>query len=191
MEMDGFNKSVVIGGNTVSEEPAEEAMEYEGQASEEDARDMMRANEQDFIQGLIHASEYAETEKQRIEIVREGKLLFAFHIRPLGADEYEKCKEKHTVYTRNRQLGMKLPKETNKTKYMSEIIYQATVPEDRKNLWDNRKVWEAINSKNDRIINGLDVIEHCLKAGEKSKVLEAIDNLSGYEAELEETVKNS
>lgn len=39
-------------------------------------------------------------------------------------------------------------------------------------------------------MNGLDVIECVLKAGEKDKVLEAIDKLSGYEENLEEVVKN-
>lgn len=39
-------------------------------------------------------------------------------------------------------------------------------------------------------MSGLDVIEYTLKAGEKDKVLEAIDKLSGYEANLEEVAKN-
>ena len=39
-------------------------------------------------------------------------------------------------------------------------------------------------------MNGLDVIEYCLKAGEKDKILEAIDKLSGYETDLEEVAKN-
>ena len=40
-------------------------------------------------------------------------------------------------------------------------------------------------------MNGLDVIECALKAGEKDKVLDAIDKLSGYEADnLEEIAKN-
>ena len=86
---------------------------------------------------------------------------------------------------------MKLPEDTDKVKYQSALIYEATVPEDREILWDNRKVWNAINAKKDRIMNGLDVIECALKAGEKDKILEAIDKLSGYESDnLEEVVKN-
>jgi len=91
---------------------------------------------------------------------------------------------------RNKQLGMKLPEDTDRVKYQSAIIYEATVDEDRRNLWDNRKVWDALNAKEDRIMNGLDVIEYCLKAGEKDKILEAIDKLSGYETDLEEVAKN-
>ena len=83
-----------------------------------------------------------------------------------------------------------MPQDTDRVKYQSEIIYRATVAEDREKLWDNRDVWDALNAKKDRIMNGLDVIECVLKAGEKDKVLEAIDKLSGYEENLEEVVKN-
>ena len=92
---------------------------------------------------------------------------------------------------RNKQLGMKMPEDTNRVKYQSEIIYAATVDEDKEKLWDNRKVWNALNAKKDRIMNGLDVIEYTLKAGEKDRILEAIDKLSGYESNnLEEVAKN-
>ena len=166
----------------------QEITEYE--TNEEGTKILIRANEEDFIQGLIDAAEYASEETQRIEIVREGRLYFAFHVRPLSSQEYEKCKKKYTKYVRNKQLGMKLPEDTDRIKYQSAIIYEATVEEDRKNLWDNHKVWNALNAKEDRIMNGLDVIEYSLKAGEKDKVLEAIDKLSGYDDNLEEVAKN-
>ena len=140
---------------------------------------------------MIDAAEFGCEETQRVEIIREGRLFFAFRIRPLSSEEYDKCRKRHTKYVRNRQFGMKLPEDTDKVKYQSALIYEATVPEDRKILWDNRKVWNAINAKKDRIMNGLDVIECALKAGEKDKILEAIDKLSGYESDnLEEVIKN-
>ena len=40
-------------------------------------------------------------------------------------------------------------------------------------------------------MNGLDVIEYTLKAGEKDRIIEAIDKLSGFDADnLEEIAKN-
>ncbi len=190
---DNFTKGVTIGENDMANETTQkveeqEVTEYE--TSEEETKALIRANEDDFIQGLIEAAEFASEETQRIEIIREGRLYFAFHIRPLSSQEYEKCKKKYTKYVRNKQLGMKLPEDTDRIKYQSAIIYEATVEEDRKNLWDNRKVWNALNAKKDRIMNGLDVIEYSLKAGEKDKVLEAIDKLSGYDDNLEEVAKN-
>ena len=184
-----FEKGVTIGeGGKVKETEQQEVSEYE--TDPEDTRELMRANEEDFIQGLIDAAEFSSDETQRIEIIRDGRLYFAFNIRPLSSQEYEKCKKKNTKYVRNKQLGMKLPEDTDRIKYQSELIYEATVDEDKAKLWDNRKVWNAINAKKDRIMNGLDVIEYSLKAGEKDRILEAIDKLSGYESNMEEVIKN-
>ena len=109
----------------------------------------------------------------------------------LGKTELARLDENALAEVRNKQLGMKLPEDTDRVKYQSAIIYEATVDEDKAKLWDNRKVWDVLNAKKDRIMNGLDVIEYSLKAGEKDKVLEAIDKLSGYDSDnLEEVAKN-
>lgn len=189
-----FIKGVTIGeGDAVKEttQGTEQQMIKEYETSEEDTSALIRANEEDYIQGLIDAAEFVSEETQSIEIIREGRLYFSFRIRPLCSEEYEKCRKKHTKYVRNRQFGMKMPEDTNRVKYQSEIIYAATIDEDKEKLWDNRKVWNAINAKKDRIMNGLDVIEYTLKAGEKDRILEAIDKLSGYESSnVEEVAKN-
>ena len=70
------------------------------------------------------------------------------------------------------------------------LIYTATVEADREKLWDNKKVWESLRAKDLQIMNGLDVIEYCLKAGEKDKIIECIDSLSGFEENIEEVAKN-
>ena len=184
-----FKKGVTMSGAPVMEEDTQQEFQ-EVETSEEDTKNLILSNEEDFIQGLIDASEFAEEETQRIEIVRNGRLYFAFRIRPLSSEEYEKCKKKSTKYVRNKQFGMRLPEDTNRVKYQSSLIYEATVEEDRKNLWDNKRVWDRLNAKKDRIMNGLDVIECALKAGEKDAVLEAIDKLSGYGPNIEEVVKN-
>ncbi len=85
---------------------------------------------------------------------------------------------------------MKLPEETNSTRYRSQLIYMATVDEDREKLWDNKQIWEALRKRGFQIMNGLDVIEYSLKAGEKDRVLEVIDEISGYDSNLEEVAKN-
>ncbi len=189
-----FTKGATAGeGSNAKENMQETELQYEKEyeTGEEDTQKLIRANEEDFIQGLIDAAEFVSDETQRIEIVRGGRLFFAFNIRPLGSEEYEKCRKKHTKFVRNKQFGMKMPEDTNRVKYQSAIIYEATIDEDKEKLWDNRKVWKALNAKKERIMNGLDVIEYTLKAGEKDKILEAIDELSGYEPNnLEEVAKN-
>ena len=39
-------------------------------------------------------------------------------------------------------------------------------------------------------MNGLDVIECVLKAGEKDRIIDAVDKLSGFDDNLEEVAKN-
>ena len=164
----------------------------EREFTEEQTKTQLRMFEGDFIKGLIAAADYKTEETQRIEIIRNGVLFFAFNIRALGEEEYNKCKTKHTKYVRNKQLGIKLPEDTNTVKYRSAIIYEATAKEDRDKLWDNKSVWDTLNDKGCQIMNGLDVIEYTLKSGEKDKIIEAIDKLSGYDSNnLEEVAKNS
>ncbi len=176
----------------INEETATEANVpvQEIELTEEEAKNQIRLNEEDFIQGLIEAANYTNDETQPIEIVRNGKLFFAFSVRPLSEDEYDRCKKKWTKYVRNKQFGMKLPEETNNIKYRAALIHTATVKADREKLWDNKKVWESLRNKGLQILSGLDVIEYCLKAGEKDRVLDIIDNISGYDSNLEEVAKN-
>ena len=42
----------------------------------------------------------------------------------------------------------------------------------------------------DIIANALDVIEATLKAGEKDKIIDVIDEISGYDSNIEEVAKN-
>ena len=179
----GFINEDVPAENTT---PVTEEIELDA----EETKNQLRIHEEDFIQGLIDAAGYTSDEAQPIEIARGGKVYFTFSIRPLSEEEYDRCKKKWTKYVRNKQFGMKLPEETNSIKYRAALIHTATVESDREKLWDNKKVWEALRNKGLQIMSGLDVIEYCLKAGEKDKVLDCIDALSGYDSNLEEIAKN-
>lgn len=159
--------------------------------STEETKTHTRLFEGDFIKGLLAAADYKTEEIQLVEIARNGSLYFAFSIRGLGEEEYDRCKTKHTKYVRNKQLGIKLPEDTNNVKYRCALIYESTIEEDRKKLWDNKQIWDALNAKGFQIMNGLDVIETSLRSGEKDKVIECIDKLSGYDNNnLEEVAKN-
>ena len=187
-----FQKGVSIGNQTEHEEKTEQVEDF----SKDENKEIIRRNEEDMIQGLIEAAGFVDEDTKRIEIARGDKVFFAFTIRPLTAEEYDKCRKKNTKYVRNRQLGMRMPDETDRVKYQSALIYEATVKEDREKLWDNHKVWDALVAKGRPIARGLDVIEYTLKAGEKDKIIEQIDLLSGYDpniedvGSLEETAKN-
>lgn len=163
----------------------------EREFSDKETANQMRQHEEDFIQGLIDAAGYTQEEHKIIEIARKGKVYFQFRIRPLSENEYEKCRKKNTKYVRNKKLGMKMPEDTDSVKYRDMLIYEATIPEDREKLWDNKKVWDAMRNNGLQIMNGLDVIEYSLIAGEKEKIVEQIDRISGFEDDsLEEVTKN-
>lgn len=179
---------------TTAAQTVEKAEVEDREFTEEQNKAQTRMFENDFISGLIAAAGFRtdEAEQRHIEIARNGVLLYAFDIRALGEEEYDKCKTKHTKYVRNKQLGIKLPEDTNRAKYRCAIIYQATVEADRAKLWDNKQVWETLNNKGLQIMNGLDVIECSLKSGEKERIIEEIDKISGYDSSdnLEEVAKN-
>lgn len=157
----------------------------------EETKNQMMAHEDDILQGMLAAAEFQSNETQTIEIARNGKVYFKFRIRPLSEAEYEKCKKKHTKYVRNKQLGIKMPEDTNGVKYRSELIYEATVAEDRNKMWDNKKLWSALSEKGTDILTGTDVIDAVLMSGEKAAIVDKIDSLSGYnESNLEEVAKN-
>lgn len=155
--------------------------------TEEENKGQLRTYENDILKGLLAAANY-KTEEDSIhpvEIARNGVVLIKFHIRPLSEEEYQTCKEKNTKYVRNKQLGIKFPENTNSVRYRSALIYQATIDEDRAKIWDNKEAWKALN-----VLNGIDLIDKTLLAGEKDAVLEIVDKISGYSATTEEVAKN-
>lgn len=158
--------------------------------TKEEAISQFRTYEGDILKGLLAAADFREGENNitPIEIVRGGVVLFTFRLRPLSEEEYNLCKEKNTKYVRNKQLGIKFPEDTNATRYRSQLIYEATVEEDRSKVWDNKEAWRAPTIN---VTNGIDMIDKVLRAGEKDAVLNRIDEISGYSSTPEEIAKNS
>ncbi len=155
--------------------------------TEEENKGQLRAYENDILKGLLAAANF-KTEEDNIhpvEIARNGVVLFTFRIRPLSEEEYQTCKEKNTKYVRNKQLGIRFPENTDSVRYRSALIYQATIDEDREKTWNNKEAWKALN-----VLNGIDLIDKILLAGEKDAILEIIDKISGYTVTTEELAKN-
>ena len=70
-------------------------------------------------------------------------------------------------------------------KYRSEAIYMATTDEDKAKIWDNKAAWQQL-----AVFTGVDLIDAVLKGGEKSAVYDKIEEISSYNADLDETAKN-
>lgn len=154
---------------------------------EENKAQIREYYEDDILGGLLASAGFKDNEAEihPIEIERDGKVVLKFHIRPLADSEYNKAKENNSKYAKNKQLGIKFIESTDNSRYRSELIYIATIEEDRKKIWDNKEAWKKLN-----VLSGTDLVGIVLKAGEKAAVLELLDSISGYSIVLEGTAKN-
>lgn len=157
-------------------------------ATEEELQAEARANEDDLLAGLLAAANYKADEDETVKIVisRKGKDLFSFRIHPLGEDDFNRCRKRCTKYVKSKtQGGIRVPEEVDTVKYRCMLIYEATVPEDRAKIWDNKKLWKAKD-----LATGVEAVDILLKAGEKNAICEKLDAISGYELTEEEVAKN-
>lgn len=79
---------------------------------------------------------------------------------------------------------MKVADDVDASAYRSSVIYEATVEEDRKKIWDNKAAWDKLD-----VLSGYQLIEKVLKGGEKDAVYEKVEEISGY-GTVEEVAKN-
>lgn len=154
---------------------------------EEKQADALR-NEDDLLNGLLAAANYKDDEDESVEIVinRQGKDLFSFRIHPLSEEDFSRCRKRCTKYVKSKtNAGVRVPEEVDTVRYRCMLIYEATVPEDRAKIWDNKQLWKAKD-----LVTGIEAVDILLKAGEKNAVCEKLDTISGYEMTEEEVAKN-
>lgn len=141
------------------------------------------------VENLLTASGFKDDSAnwERISICRHGQKLFDFRIRPLDEQEIACIRRECTRYLPN-PAGRQYPRiegEANLVRLRSLKIYTATVDEDKIRLWDDRRAQAKLN-----VMRGEDMIDCVLMAGEKDAVIERIDAISGYGAQLADTIKN-
>ena len=111
--------------------------------------------------------------------------MLEFRIRPISEDESQECWRKATKFAPYKPGQPKKAIETNTSLFRSHLIYTATVEDDRAKTWDNRQAQAAF-----QIFQGVDMIDRVLLAGEKSRVIDVIDEISGFDDELSESAGN-
>lgn len=161
----------------------------ENQEEEEVTQEELLINEDALLKALTDKEQHAD----RIETieVKFGQTLFKFRIRPLSEREWDKAREMNTKYSKNRRLGgMRLPEKTDTVGYHTTLIYMATLDADKKKLWDNKKLWAAVNA-----VTGTDMVDKLIPyAGKKQAIVDRIELLSGFDDDTEneeaDTVKN-
>jgi len=178
---------MTIEKNTLPEQFDEQPAGAEALTQEE-----ILMNERDLLQGLIDSGDEIESKEsyERIQIKRKGRVFFEFRIRPLSEEDSRWCYSQATRYAERRKNQPKVEIETNMSKFRSLLIYTATVNEDRKKLWDSKKAQEHFN-----VLQGWEVVDRTILPGEKERVIDRINDISGYgddsETSGEELAKNS
>lgn len=150
-------------------------------------REEILMSEKDILAGLLALGNTKDDSEnyRKVQIKRKGVRLLEFRVRPISEDENQKCFKQATRYAPSKPGQPKKPIETDQAKYRSFIIYTATVDDDRAKVWDNR---EAMNQLD--VMQGVDMIDRVLIHGEKERVLDVINEISGFGDDMEELAKN-
>lgn len=150
-------------------------------------REDILMDEAALLRGLIEAGTEKDSEStyERIQIRRGGALKFEFRIRPVSEEESLACHDHATKFAPRKRGQPKQEIETNAAKFRSWLIYTATVNEDRAKTWDNKKAQQALN-----VLYGVDMIDAVLLSGEKERIIDRINEISGYSDDMDGTAKN-
>lgn len=70
-------------------------------------------------------------------------------------------------------------------RFISQLIYEATIDEDKQRIWNNKTVWRQLN-----VLSGVEVVHEALSPSEKMKLAEEIEKLSGYNEDLDEMIES-
>ena len=154
---------------------------------EELSQEEILMGEGELLRGLIEAGNEKDNAGayRKVQIRRGGSLKFEFRVRPVSEEESLACHDHATRFAPRKRGQPKQEIETNAAKFRSWLVYTATVDEDRKKTWDNRQAQEALG-----VLQGVDMVDAVLLSGEKDRVIDLINEISGYGDDMEETAKN-
>lgn len=161
---------------------------YDEEIFEENiSKEEILMNESDLLAGLLELGKSKDVAENyhKIQIKRNGVIKLEFRIRPITEDESQFCMRKAHKYSKAKYGQPKKVLETDMSKFRSFMIYTATVDEDRAKIWDNKSAKDAFD-----IFEGWEMVDKVLLAGEKDRILDKIDEISGYGEDLEETAGN-
>ena len=131
-------------------------------------------DEKSLVKALLEAADYKTGNEDSIKKIfvkkQSGETLFSFRIRGLSQSEIQAAAKKATKQIPN-PAGPKYPKisgERSTTEYHNNLIYTATVDEEKQKF---------------NIFDDADCVDILLNAGTKSKIVEEVLKLSGFDGE--------
>ena len=139
--------------------------------------------ELNIVDALLEAGAWRKDNIQREFVIpRNGHTSFTFKCIPISEDIFRKCRRRATI-----DRG-KPTEELDDARFTSNILFEATIEEDKKRIWKNKAVWAKINA-----VTGSDVVLYTLKPAERQRIAETILKFSGYDNNddsLEDLIKN-
>lgn len=152
-------------------------------------KEELLANEDVFLKNVLEAANFENDESlnQKITIKRGDKVMFSFTVHPLSSEQIEECRKTATKTYKNPQ-GRHLPRiegDTDMVKFRAQEIYEATVEDDKRKLWENKKIQNKLN-----VFLGVDVITKVLMAGEIASIVNIIDSISKYDTDEDDYISD-
>ena len=125
---------------------------------------------------LLGAASYLKgtDKKQTINIKRKGKTLFQFTIEPLDERTIEKAR-KQNIKNKGRRN-----EELDGNRYVAQLIYEATIEEDKNRIWRNKEVWDKLN-----IASGADAVQAYMGFEKQMSKVQAVGMLDKNSAEMQ------
>ena len=140
------------------------------------------ARENNIVDALLEAATLRAPEQNRRTVVikRGERTLFSFTVEGLTEDDWRKCR------SQNLKNRGKRNEELDTARFLSQAIFEATVEEDKNRLWRNKSAQKKLDAA-----TPVDVVNAVLTPGEKSRIAEVLESISGYaEDELDIVIKN-
>lgn len=139
-----------------------------------------REAEHDLLSSLFAAAGFktAEDNIQPIRIERNGVYYFTLHLHPISDADITFANKKATQY-RDHPQGKKYGKIEvgyDKSAFKSWVIYLATTEEDQQKIWGNKGFMSRFNLQ-----QPWESIDVMLTAGDKSKLMDVITEISGLD----------
>lgn len=168
--------------------------EIDTELTEEQQNEEIRKAEPDLLARLKQAGNFRNDPSQwkEVPVIRENEkgepyVLFSFRVRPLSREEAQQVRNDHMPLIKNRQTGLSVRDAANfnQAEYECDLIFRATVEEDRKKIWSDRSLWNYYN-----VLSGPMLVSAMLQSGDVYRAIVAINEVSGYDLDTSKIVKN-
>lgn len=158
------------------------------QESDEPARETTLAAEKGILEAVFSAA--SERDTYTYPVRRKGKVLFTVTIQALTATEYQQARRAATDYGKAHKMlgGVRIAGDTDTAKFNAHLIYRASTPETKREIWDNRELYDRLG-----VVSGIDLVNRVLLAGDVDHLVAKLDEISGYNVDDDalEEAKNS